>query len=276
MGRIRLITVSLALAASLAAQTLVDLKTQSKSVDFSASSATRPVKTGTTLPAACTVGELFFKSNAAAGQNLYACHAPNNWSLTASATQTSQLLDLMATRNSNTQLTLASNCTTATPCNVRIGNTTYPVSSAATVTLQNGTGTAYIYVAASGQLTVGHNLTLTCSAGCTAISGVTAFPADSIPLASWTAINGIWDTLGGVDWRAFQSTRTLAAGSGLLLIESPLVTTVALDPALAPLRVSAPATATDTCTSGSWAADADYFYMCHAANTWTRVAMATW
>lgn len=64
-----------------AAQTQVDLRTQSKSVDFTAAPSTRPVKTGTVLPAVCTVGDLFFKTNAAAGSNLYGCIATNTWVL---------------------------------------------------------------------------------------------------------------------------------------------------------------------------------------------------
>ncbi len=275
MGRIRLI-IALTMATSMRAQTLVDLRTQGKSVDFSASSATRPAKTGTALPATCSTGELYFKTNAPAGQNLYACHAPNSWSLTAAATQSSQLLDLTAFRVSDTQLALASNCSVATPCNVRIGTVTHLITSSATVTLQNGTGTAFIYISAAGALTVGHNLALTCNAGCTAAAAVTAFPGDSIPLASWTAVNGIWDTLGGVDWRAFQSTRTLAAGPGVLIIEAPGTTTVAADPATVGLRVTPPAAATSPCTSGAWAADDSFLYLCHAANTWKRVAIATW
>jgi hypothetical protein len=64
-----------------AAQTQVDLRTQAKSVDFTAATATKPVKTGTALPGSCTVGEMFFKTDAPAGANLYACTAANTWSL---------------------------------------------------------------------------------------------------------------------------------------------------------------------------------------------------
>src|SRR5471032_998581 len=49
------------------AQTRVDLRTQSRNVDFSAATSTKPSKTGTTLPATCSVGETFLKTNAAAG-----------------------------------------------------------------------------------------------------------------------------------------------------------------------------------------------------------------
>ena len=72
---------SLMLAAGLAnAQTRVDLRSQSKSIDFSGAPFTRPVKTGTILPSNCSVGELFFRINASPGGNLYGCTAANTWS----------------------------------------------------------------------------------------------------------------------------------------------------------------------------------------------------
>src|SRR5438270_6900038 len=74
--------VALALVVGAArSQTLIDLRTQSKSVDFSSANTTKPFKSGTTLPATCAVGEAFFKTNAPAGSNLYVCTALNAWSL---------------------------------------------------------------------------------------------------------------------------------------------------------------------------------------------------
>ena len=65
-------------------QTQIDLRTQGKGVDFSAALSTKPSKTGTVLPATCSIGETFFKTDAPAGQNLYGCTAPNVWSLLSS------------------------------------------------------------------------------------------------------------------------------------------------------------------------------------------------
>ena len=64
-----------------AAQTQVDLATQAKRVDFSKASSTKPLQTGTPLPSACAVGQMFFKTDAPAGANLYACTATNTWSV---------------------------------------------------------------------------------------------------------------------------------------------------------------------------------------------------
>lgn len=68
-------------AVRLSGQTSIDLRTQSKSVDFSNALSTRPVKSGIVLPALCMTGELYFKTNAPAGANLYACTALNTWTL---------------------------------------------------------------------------------------------------------------------------------------------------------------------------------------------------
>src|ERR1700693_5882827 len=69
------------LASAASGQTLVDLKNQSKSVDFSGAITTKPFKAGTILPATCGVGEAFYQTNAPAGANLYTCTALNAWTL---------------------------------------------------------------------------------------------------------------------------------------------------------------------------------------------------
>ncbi len=66
-------------------QTLINLGTQSRNIDFGNAPSTRPVKTGTTLPATCSTGNLFFNTAAPAGQNLYGCTAANTWTLLGSA-----------------------------------------------------------------------------------------------------------------------------------------------------------------------------------------------
>jgi len=60
-------------------QTQIDLGKQSKNVDFSSAIETRPLKTGTVLPGSCKPGDLYFKTNAAAGSNVYACTATDTW-----------------------------------------------------------------------------------------------------------------------------------------------------------------------------------------------------
>ena len=54
-----------------AGQTQIDLNTQAKNV---------PIKSGASLPSACTIGQVYFLTNAATGANLYGCTAANTWS----------------------------------------------------------------------------------------------------------------------------------------------------------------------------------------------------
>ena len=49
--------------------------------DISGKTSTKPVKTGTVAPGTCGVGELFFDTDATAGQNIFGCTALNTWTL---------------------------------------------------------------------------------------------------------------------------------------------------------------------------------------------------
>src|SRR3954454_21836304 len=60
-------------------QTQVDIRAQGRNFDFSGANSTKPLKTGTALPAQCNMGEMFFKTDAPAGQNVYGCTAANTW-----------------------------------------------------------------------------------------------------------------------------------------------------------------------------------------------------
>jgi hypothetical protein len=84
--RLRIIATAAIAASSLLGQTQInqtqiDLRTQTKSADFSGATFTKPFRTGSTLPSTCSTGEAFFKLNATAGQNLYGCTATNTWTV---------------------------------------------------------------------------------------------------------------------------------------------------------------------------------------------------
>ncbi len=151
----------------------------------------------------------------------------------------SQLGDLGLVLTSPTVLTAGLNCSIATPCNTRLGNTVYSITNSSTITLSSGSGTLYLYVDASGALAAGHNLTLSCSGVCGAVGSVTAFPPGSIPLFTWTATNGVWDTNGGSDKRAFLSTRSLGSGTGIVSLDTGTQTLVAVDSASVPTYLTA-------------------------------------
>ena len=133
------------------------------------------------------------------------------------ATSASALTDLKVTVADSTHLTIGGSCSTTSPCVVRQGNLAWRFTTSATVTLAGGTGTAYIYVTSSGNLTVGHNVTLSCDTHCTAVSGVTTWPDESIPLWRIDAVSGAWDSGGGLDYRAFISSRSVTAGTGIVI-----------------------------------------------------------
>jgi hypothetical protein len=158
---------------------------------------------------------------------------------------------------------------------VRFGGQVYSFTTGGTVTVSGGTGTAYIYISSGGVLTVGHNVTAICSTGCTAQSGVTAFPLNCIPLFTWTATSGTWDTHGGTDERAFLSGQVLLVGTGLQFTQSAGQTTASVDTTVVGLRVAAPATSSSACVSGTWASSATFYYICVSANTWVRSALSS-
>lgn len=284
-------------------QTSIDLRTQARNIDFSTASSTRVLKTGTALPAVCSTGETYFKSDATPGKNLYLCLGTNLWSPlngadeiapiggnanrilsnTGSATEwrtlggdvsgnpeslsiirlqgrsvsatapntgqalvwsgsvwapasvsgggagmSSQLGDFAVTQTNATALTIGANCGVLTPCNVRFGDIVYQITAPATATIASGSGVAFIYVLPDGSLTVGHTFSLSCS-GCNAVAGVSAFPADSIPLYRWTAVNGAWQTGTGQDFRSLLSQKALSAGTGISMVQSNGATTLSVD-----------------------------------------------
>src|SRR5882724_6922603 len=123
-------------AALIFGQTRVELSTQSNA-DFSRARATKPAQAGTSLPSTCSPGEVFFKLDATAGQNLYLCAFQNSWTqLTGGSggggggsnpvTSTSALTDLIVTTTGSAHiLSIASSCLSSAPCNIRFGGTTY-------------------------------------------------------------------------------------------------------------------------------------------------------
>jgi hypothetical protein len=55
----------------------------SSTLDLSASASSKPAPVGTSLPATCTVGAFFFKSDETAGENIHLCTATDTWTKVA-------------------------------------------------------------------------------------------------------------------------------------------------------------------------------------------------
>ena len=145
-------------------------------------------------------------------------------------------------------LNVGTGCSTSAPCNVRFGNTVYSVVTSSTVTWQSGLGTAYLYMTSAGILTVGSNMVVTCSSGCTVIPNVAAFPPNVIPLYTWTTIPTGWNAAGGADMRSPLSTKIVAPGVGLVVIDSGLQSTIAVDAAAVPAYLTNSGSLTFTST----------------------------
>lgn len=77
-----------------------------------------------------------------------------------------------------------------------------------------------------------------------------------------------------------NAPKILAAGSdtNVDLIVGGQGTGIVKDPSSNPygVKVAVPSTATSTGVLGQWAADSSYIYVCTAANTWRRAAVASW
>lgn len=237
--------------AAMDAQTTVDLSHQTRNADFSLAPFTKPSKTGTTLPANCSVGETFFKTNAAAGQNLYGCTATDIWTLLGGVTATgvnpgtygavTQVPQL--TVNSEGQITAAANLafngvtnstdltdckvtlnastvTVATPCKLTSGSTVQKLTGSATATLSGtaANGALYLYWDRSGRVVADENTpaSVACNTQCvTASTG--GFAAGSFPLAIANFTSNLFTDV--VDQRAIFSNKNVNCGAGVTCVE---------------------------------------------------------
>lgn len=146
-----------------------------------------------------------------------------------SATTTLNALQdvLPVSRTSSTILTIGGTCSASVPCNVRVGSNVVAITGSATATVSAGTGTAWIWVDNSGNLIVGNNLTVACSAGCTQ-TAATGFPTSNmIPIYTWTATSGTWDSSGGVTYKsALAMDKPIVAGTGISITETATSRTI--------------------------------------------------
>lgn len=228
-------TVLLIAAALGFAQTQVDLRTQSKDVDFSSFVSTRPLQTGTLIPATCQVGQMFFKSDAGAGQNLYACTAPNVWTVEAGAGGGGQ--NCQVQRAQPTVLSIFPVASGTAACVFGRGTTSSLITSPASVTAVSGTGVLYISVGPGGAINVGAgSATVTCS-GCVA-TATTGFPADAQPVWTWTVTSGAFDVNGGTDFRAFLSYKPSPSGGRGISIAAGDQDTIGTDATVIPGKFS--------------------------------------
>src|ERR1700732_2500557 len=70
---------ALSASAVMAQSTVTGSKTMQGNWDASGAAATKPAKSGTSLPAGGSTGDFFFNTAAAPGQNIYLCKPDNSW-----------------------------------------------------------------------------------------------------------------------------------------------------------------------------------------------------
>ncbi len=177
--------------------------------------------------------------------------------------------------------TIGAGCNGATSCQIRTGGVIFSITSPATATLSGtvSTGTVFWYLSSGQTLTAGYSgpTTITCSAGCAVNTGVTAFPADSIPLWQTTFTANVWDAINfaTMDKRAVYSRDIIAAGPGVVSSSnaSTGVQTLSTDPTVVPRYFADSGAPTSTCTAGrDFYTDLTnlHLYFCDAANTWKQ------
>jgi hypothetical protein len=265
------------------AQTQLDLRTQSKNIDFSQAPETRPMKTGGTVPSTCNPGDMFFNTSAPVGQNVYGCTATGSFALESGGAGLATQLGDFAMSNTTTAATLAigAGCSALMPCNY-VNNNVLVLSLTApcTVTI-SGTvtsGTVYVFVAPNGLLTVGHNTTATLTAGgdCVVATAVTGFPDGSLLLGLPAFTSNVWNTVtGAMDRRGFLSAAAISAGTGVSTITDGAtgVKTVSTDSTIIPQYTTGSGAPSGNCVSGR-----DFYtdttngnlWWCKLANTWAQ------
>lgn len=197
-------------------QTRVDLRSQSKNIDFSQAQSVRPFRTGTALPAVCTPGEMFFKTDAAPGGNVFGCVATDTWSEQGEVDPVTDFegeLDASANR-----LTIA--CRKGN-CNVQTGDAITPFAGLeASFTPASGTYTAFVYFE-DQMLRYGYSEGAMASCGTSCIQGISGFPTNSVPLFTAAVSNGQLVAGSLVDRRSrYRGPKRPIAGANIVLAET--------------------------------------------------------
>jgi hypothetical protein len=165
---------------------------------------------------------------------------------------------------------------------ITVGTKTFYVPNDATCALTATVAdTAWAYWQ-NGSSVIGMNdsgSSVACSGWDTA-TGITTFPAGSVPLWSWSAVStpGQWDVGGWSDYRALAGGQMFSAGTGVTATPNPTtgIAALAVDTATTPQFTSGTATVSGSCTIGQIYLETDtgIVSVCTATNTWTSMAQS--
>lgn len=185
------------------------------------------------IPSSCRAGQFWWATDAAANANLYACNSVDlkYYVVSGGGAQLGTGI-FSCVRNSGTLATCASGCTSDAPCTSTFGlgttATTCTITSAMTATLTGpnpGTDNLFIYwTESSGSCTLNVGTStqgVTCS-GCTAVTGVTAFPANSIQLWSFNTTSGNYNAGSGTNNQKPSNNKEVIASGTLALATSAI------------------------------------------------------
>jgi hypothetical protein len=203
----------------------------------------RAVKFGTTLPATCWTGDIFFKTDAAAGSNLYACVALNTWVVQGGSTVVNggDATGFAETRTSNTVMTTS---LIAGSVNVKFGTVVQSIGAGGTIALGasscSGGGLIWKSVTPSGVLEIDANTnvnlaSVTVSGFVKGSNTATGTPNGNFPLYRLSCGNSAadqWDSNMILDLRAMYAQKNVMGGTFVIPTEGAAGTTsLDIDPA---------------------------------------------
>jgi hypothetical protein len=230
----KLLLITALTVVSVFGQAQIDGLTARGTVNMSGATTTKPVKTGTSAPGTCAVGEMFFDTDATAGQNLFACTATNTWTLqSGSSTLADGDKTDVTVSDSGTvwkldhrfQCAVASatlTCSNAAAIPMATGDTINNIA-AASRTASGGVGTCswFVYESA-GTIYFGSNTGSSCSATLSGMtsSNVTAFPANVNPIAEGTISSGVIQSSVTDRQATLRAPKVLTEGTNITLTET--------------------------------------------------------
>jgi hypothetical protein len=203
----------------------------------------RAVKFGTTIPATCFAGDIFFKTDATAGSNLYACVALNTWVVQGGSTVINggDVSGFTETRTSNTVMTTG---LTASIVNVKFGTVVQSIASGGTVTLGTSScaagGLVWKSITPSGVLQIDANtnvnlVNVSVTGFVKGSNTVAGTPSGNFPMYRLSCGNSAadqWDTNMILDLRAFYTQKNVVGGTFVIPTEGGTGTTsLDIDPA---------------------------------------------
>lgn len=255
------------------------------------------LSTGTSLPNTCTVGSLFFKSDATAGQNLYECQSPDMWTqqLNSGGAPTNAqyiVLALNGSLSAERVLTAGSG----------IGFTDDGANSTLTVAFDSSVLTGN-FLANSGSNTllagIGNICVPSLTTECWRLSPAqspSTIHAGSLNVSLSSGFGWANATAYGYFLNPVTAERTWTMQDANYVVIGRDTTDILTNKSISASQITAgtfgsgnyvfpgklniaqqtPASAGATCTANQFVFDTGFLYVCTTTDTWKRVAVSSW